>query len=383
MRRAEARRQGESLPHNFLSGGDERETGFEGFHFGGQRSAFEAEEAGGGGFVAADAGQGLAEEAGFKIIEGALVIHAVGRQRHCGGHRFGRGGSDKAEVGGEDHGPVAAHNHGGFDGVFEFADVAGPGAGFEAIERGAVERLKRDALGGANLLHEMTGERLDIAGAVAERGQPDLENIQTVEKILTEEALADAFSQIDVGGRDHADIETNAFVAAETLDLALLQDAEEASLEADGHVANFVEENGAVVGGFEFAGARLEGAGERSFVIAEELGFEKRFRDGSAIDRDPGTAASIARGVDLARGDFLTGTRFALNQHVAAAAGDHRDGGLYATHGVGEHRGRMDAGLVGEEIETERIIRVRDDVGGAGFDPGDGGFDAGGGIVDP
>jgi hypothetical protein len=87
--------------------------------------------------------------------------------------------------------------------------------------------------------------------------------------------------------------------------------------------------------------------------------------------------------VDLARGDFFPRAGLALNQHVAAAAGHHRDCGLYASHRGGEQWGRRHAGLIGEEVETEGIVRLSDDVGCAGFDPGDGGFDARGGIVDP
>jgi hypothetical protein len=129
----------------------------------------------------------------------------------------------------------------------------------------------------------MPGERRDIVRALAERGQANFENVQAIEEVLAEEALTDAFGQIDIGGGDNPDIEAHAFVAAEALDLAFLENAQKASLKADGHIADFIEEDGAIVGGFEFAGARLEGAGERSFVIAKELGFEKRFRDGCAI----------------------------------------------------------------------------------------------------
>ena len=77
-----------------------------------------------------------------------------------------------------------------------------------------------------------------------------------------------------------------ALAAADARELALLQHAQQLRLQAERHVADLVEEEGAAGGGLELADAALGGAGERAALVAEELALEQLVRDRRAVERD-------------------------------------------------------------------------------------------------
>jgi hypothetical protein len=60
-------------------------------------------------------------------------------------------------------------------------------------------------------------------------------------------------------------------IAAHSHDLALLQDAQQIGLVLQTDIADFVKEHSAAAGRFELAFSPVLGAGERSFLLAEQL----------------------------------------------------------------------------------------------------------------
>ena len=63
-------------------------------------------------------------------------------------------------------------------------------------------------------------------------------------------------------------------------------------------------------------------AGERAAHVAEELGFEKRFGNGAAVDRDEAVLPARAAVMDGPCDDFLPRPRFTRDEYGAARAGD-------------------------------------------------------------
>src|SRR4051812_23721578 len=77
--------------------------------------------------------------------------------------------------------------------------------------------------------------------------------------------------QVAVGCRDHAGVRVEDRGAADSLEFALLEDAEELRLGRVGQLADLVEEDRPAGGALEAAGALAVGAGEGAALVAEEL----------------------------------------------------------------------------------------------------------------
>ena len=114
------------------------------------------------------------------------------------------------------------------------------------------------------------------SGRSARPGNAQLDGAEAVEKIFAESSGEHFGAQIAIGGGDQADVHGAHFGRAHALDFAILNHAEQLGLHRQGSFADFVEEDGAAVGEFEEAGARIRGAGESAAHVAEELAFEKR-----------------------------------------------------------------------------------------------------------
>ena len=104
-------------------------------------------------------------------------------------------------------------------------------------------------------------------------------------------------------------------VAADALELALLQHAQELRLQLERELADLVEEERAAVGELEAPVRRCSRAGEGALLVAEELALDERRRERRAVDRDERPAAARARLVDRARDELLAGAGLAEEQH--------------------------------------------------------------------
>jgi hypothetical protein len=93
-----------------------------------------------------------------------------------------------------------------------------------------------------------------------------------------------------------------------------LQDAQDLGLHFRPHVADFVEKQGAAIGGFEQAALGRDGAGEGAARVAEKLRFEQGLGQGRAVDRHEGLGRAGRAMVDGARDQLFAGARLAHHQ---------------------------------------------------------------------
>jgi hypothetical protein len=128
-------------------------------------------------------------------------------------------------------------------------------------------------------------QQRNVFPALAQRRNADFNHVQAVKQIVAELAFGYGNLQIDVGGRDHAHVHAHLFGPADAVEAALLEHAQQIHLQLGGDIADFVEEDGSAVGHFELAALALRGAGERAFLMAEQLGFEERLGQRGAGDR--------------------------------------------------------------------------------------------------
>src|SRR5579863_2786986 len=155
------------------------------------------------------------------------------------------------------------------------------------------------------LADKMTNQEGDIFAAFAQGRQPYGKNVDAVEQVVTELALADAAREIPVGGCDHTYVDLQGARAAQPLELLILQDTEQFGLHFQRNLADFVEEQGAAVGQFHAAHFARDGAGEGPLLVAEELAFQQSGRDGGTVELDEIAIVAAAEAVNGAGDQFF------------------------------------------------------------------------------
>ena len=74
------------------------------------------------------------------------------------------------------------------------------------------------------------GQGVDVLGPLAKCGNAQIDHVQPIEQILAERAVLDRFGQVAVGGGDDADIDLDRLGAADAIDLAFLDGAQQLGL---------------------------------------------------------------------------------------------------------------------------------------------------------
>ena len=120
--------------------------------------------------------------------------------------------------------------------------------------------------------------------------------------------------------------------AAEALELALLQHAQQLHLRLQVDVADFVEEQRAALGQLEAALAALVRVGERALLVAEQLRLDQRVGQRAAAHLDERLGRPQRVVVDRVRDQLLAGARLAADQHGGVGARDLRDLIEHAAH---------------------------------------------------
>src|SRR6266849_8206501 len=146
-----------------------------------------------------------------------------------------------------------------------------------------------------------------------------------MEQVGTESVFANGFLQILICSGQKADVELDGPCAADANEFALLKDAQQLGLQGQREFADFVEENAATFGDFQQPFLLADRAGERPFLVPEQLAFEKRFRQCRAIQRHERLIFALAIFVNGARGKLFSRAAFAVDQNRGIAGSDLLD----------------------------------------------------------
>ena len=242
---------------------------------------------------------------------------------------------------------------GSLDLVLELADVAG-----KRVRAQARHRLGRDRRHGAPRSHpihaeEILGQRRDVPGALAERGQVDREDVKPIEEILPERAGRRLGLEVGVRRRDHAHVHAPRGRLADAPQLAFLDHAQQPELHRRRHLADLVQEDRAAVRLLEQPAAVRRRAGERAARVAEELGLQQRLRQRPAVLGDEGPGAASAVVVDQPREELLARSRLPGQQdrrvaveHLARELGRRAQAAVGADQRVEDERARAHGGQV-------------------------------------
>jgi hypothetical protein len=170
----------------------------------------------------------------------------------------------------------------------------------------------------------VASEDRDIRLDFAEGRGFEADDIEAVVEVLTEVAFADGALEVAIGGGDDADINFDGFMRADAFDFAFLESAEDFGLGGEAEVADFVEEEGAAVGGFELAHAAFDAGGDAAFD-AEEFGFDEGFGQGGAVEGNVRVFGAGAEGVEGAGDQVLACAAFAGDEDGDIGRGDAFD----------------------------------------------------------
>ena len=98
-------------------------------------------------------------------------------------------------------------------------------------------------------------EQRDVAACARAAAAAHRHDVEPVEQILAEAAARDLLLEVAVGRGDEAHVDVDRLDAADALELALLQRAQQLDLHLDRDLADLVEEQRAAVGELEAARA--------------------------------------------------------------------------------------------------------------------------------
>ncbi len=172
------------------------------------------------------------------------------------------------------------------------------------------------------------------SGTIAQWWNRDREHREAEVEVLPELTIGDRLPQAAIGRRHQPDVHLNGGRAAQALEASGLDGAQDLRLQRHRQLTHFIQEQRAALGELEAARLALGGAGERAFLVAEQLGLEQRLRNRGAVDGDERRGHALAQGMKRAREQFLAGAAFALEQHGGVGAG----GTLHRLQGVTDDR---------------------------------------------
>src|SRR5258708_32019666 len=157
----------------------------------------------------------------------------------------------------------------------------------------------------SSVAHEVPHEHGDVLPALAQRRHLDWKHVQPVVQVGTEALPGHRARRGAVGRRDQPALGPDRSRAAEPLEFALLQHAQQLRLQLEGHLADLVEEYRAAARELEPSNALSDGAGERALFVAEQLTLEQRRRNRGAVAFEERLRAARAQAMDGAGDELL------------------------------------------------------------------------------
>ena len=207
---------------------------------------------------------------------------------------------------GQHHRPV--------DHVFQFAHVAMPGVIPQPRHGPGFHALDGLVFLAAELVQEVLHQQRYVFHPFPQGRGVDREDGQPVVEVLPEAPAPHRFGQIGIGGRDEPHLHPLQ-AAPDGLDFPGLQHPQQFGLQGRAQGADFVQEQGALVGLLEFSDPLAVGPGEGPFFMAEQFAFQQIFRNGRAVDGHEGLVAELSLEMNGPGDQFLAGAAFSLDQN--------------------------------------------------------------------
>jgi hypothetical protein len=167
------------------------------------------------------------------------------------------------------------------------------------------------------LLNEMRYQEGNVVQTQAQGWKGNGKHIKPVIQVHPELLLGDHGDKIPIGRSHYANIDPMSSTAAQSFELLLLQDAQQFRLEAEGHVADFIQKQRASVRSLESPYPLNYSTGESTSFMAEEFAFQKVRGDRGTVYLNERSGPAFTFLVDGTRDRFLTRSGFALDENCA------------------------------------------------------------------
>src|SRR5436309_5270664 len=225
--------------------------------------------------------------------------------------------------------------HSALHDVFELADVPRPLVTGEQLQSAAGELPPREAAVCGDLFQEMIHQFGNVLLAISQGWQINCDDVNAVEKVFAERAFLDKAAQAAVGSGDNPHVHTDCLFSAYGTEFPLLEGAQELTLHANAHVADFIEKESAAVCQLKDPLAVAISARESAADMAEELRFEKAFGERRAVfGKKPARLASRFL-MDRPCDQLFPRTALALDQDGQCTGGGLCDEVVNSSHAIG------------------------------------------------
>ena len=128
-------------------------------------------------------------------------------------------------------------------------------------------------------------QQAHVVAPLAERREVNPYHVEAVIQVFAKFLGGHELFRVLVGRGDDAHVHVERLVAADALEFAVLQHAQDFRLRRQRHVADFVEKNRPLVALLELADPPVGRARERALFVAEQFALQQILRNRRAVDR--------------------------------------------------------------------------------------------------
>ena len=175
----------------------------------------------------------------------------------------------------------------------------------------------------------------------------DRHHVQAVEQILAEPSCAHLLHGVAIRRAHDSHVHGFDLGSADAHERARLHEAQQLGLQIDVHLADFVQEQCAVVRAPGRAHAIRHGPGEGALLVTEDLAFDQVAWQGGAVEGHKRTLGARTALMDGFGANFLAGPAFARDEDCRLAGPGRIDHVIHGLHG----QGRSDKAVIGAAVE--------------------------------
>ena len=183
------------------------------------------------------------------------------------------------------------------------------------------------------LLQKMAGQYRYVFTTLTQRWQTQADDVQAVKQILAECTFLDTLFQILVRGGDHPHIGFDGAVTTYAVKTAVRQDPQQAGLQIELHVTDFIQEQGTTIGLLETPTAHGLCACESTTLVAKEFAFQQIFGNSCGVDGHKRAIGTLRMFVQSSGNQLFARTRLAGDHHGDIALAQATNGAKHILHG--------------------------------------------------